>query len=361
MIPLPLMSTTMKLSKITSSATEITADMSPESGGGGGSATLCRWVLTVTLFLAVIAVPLFIFNNTAYPFLVLRDEFFMKNEGENLGRILKEAAMEDKSVIITTLNEAWTTPGSVFDLFLESFRIGNQTRHLVDHLVVVALDQKAYNRCLDLHPHCFALTTGDVDFSGGEKYFMSSDYLKMMWRRILFLRSVLQLGYSFVFTDADIMWFRDPFPRFYKDADFQISCDRFNGNSRDSNNYPNGGFTYVKSNKKTIEFYKLWYLSRKSYPGRHDQDVLNKIKHQTFITKIGLKMRFLSTAYFGGFCETSKDLNQVCTMHANCCVGLDRKVHDLTLMLEDWRKYVSLPVAMERSKPSSWRVPQVCL
>ncbi|KAJ4961653.1 hypothetical protein NE237_021563 [Protea cynaroides] len=356
------MATTMKLSKIISSATEITADMSPESGGGaGGSATLRRRVLTATLFFAAIAVPFFFLNNTAYPFLLLRGSSSMENEGGNLGRILKEAAMEDKSVIITTLNEAWATPGSVFDLFLESFRIGNQTHGLVDHLVVVALDQKAYNRCLELHPHCFLLTTGDVDFSGGEKYFMSPDYLKMMWRRILFLRSVLQLGYNFVFTDADIMWFRDPFPRFYKDADFQISCDRFNGNSLDSNNCPNGGFTYVKSNKRTIEFYKLWYLSRKSYPGLHDQDVLNMIKHQTSITKIGLKMRFLSTTYFGGFCEISKDLNQVCTMHANCCVGLDRKVHDLKLMLEDWRKYVSLPVAMKRSKPSSWRVPQVCL
>ncbi|XP_043717836.1 uncharacterized protein At4g15970-like [Telopea speciosissima] len=305
--------------------------MELESGrgeiGGGRSGDLRRWILT-------------------------------ENKDGKLEKVLKETAMEDNTVIITTLNEAWAHPGSIFDLFLESFQIGNQTRHLLDHLLVVALDQKAYNRCLAVHPHCFALTTKGLDFSGGEKYFMSPDYLKMMWRRILFLHSVLQLGYNFVFTDADIMWFR---PKLYKDADFQISCDRFNGNSSDSENYPNAGFTYVKSNIKTMKFYKFWYLSRKTNPGLHDQDVFNKIKHHAFITIIGLMMRFLSTTYFGGFCETSKDLNQVCTMHANCCAGLDRKIHDLKLMLEDWRGYMALPVDVKRSKPSSWRVPQVCL
>lgn len=29
---------------------------------------------------------------------------------------------------------------------------------------------------------------------------MTADYLKMMWRRIDFLRSVLEMGYNFVFT-----------------------------------------------------------------------------------------------------------------------------------------------------------------
>ena len=32
--------------------------------------------------------------------------------------------MEDKTVIITTLNEAWAAPNTVIDLFLESFRTG---------------------------------------------------------------------------------------------------------------------------------------------------------------------------------------------------------------------------------------------
>lgn len=112
---------------------------------------------------------------------------------------MNNAATEDKTVIITTLNEAWAMPNSIIDLFLESFRIGHHTRRLLNNLVIVALDDKAFRRCLSLHRHCYALSTEGIDFSK-EAYFMTPDYLKMMWKRIDFLRSVLEMGYNFIFT-----------------------------------------------------------------------------------------------------------------------------------------------------------------
>ncbi|MQM02909.1 hypothetical protein Taro_035676 [Colocasia esculenta] len=111
--------------------------------------------------------------------------------------------------------------------------------------------------------------------------------------------------------DADVMWFRDPLPHFYPDGDFQIACDHFVGNSSDLRSILNGGFYYVKSSQRTVEFYKFWFSSREDYPGYHDQDVLNFIKHDQFIRDMGLSMRFLDTAYFGGICEPSKDLNKM--------------------------------------------------
>lgn len=155
------------------------------------------------------------------------------------------------------------------------------------------------------------------------------------------------------------MWLRDPFSRFFPNGDFQIACDNFYGNPLDLNNRPNGGFTYVKSNNRSIEFYKFWYSSRLTYPGKHDQDVLNVIKKHPFIREIGLQIRFLDTVYFGGFCEPSKDLNVVCTMHANCCVGLWKKVHDLNLVLEDWSNFLSLNQT-QRAQSKSWSVPSKC-
>ncbi|CAL5430294.1 unnamed protein product [Camellia sinensis] len=277
----------------------------------------------------------------------------------NLERVLKNAAMRDGTVILTTLNEAWAAPNSILDLFLESFRIGDGTRRLLNHLVIITLDERAFSRCVAVHDHCFSLITEGIDFSR-EAYFMTPEYLRMMWRRIDFLRSVLEMGYNFVFTDADIMWFRDPFPRFYLDADFQIACDHFMGSSYDLENRPNGGFNFVRSNNRSIEFYKFWYSSREVYPESHDQDVLNIIKFDAFVLDIDLKMRFLNTANFGGFCEPSKDLNRVCTMHANCCFGLVNKLHDLRVMLEDWKQYMSLPPSLKRSTLSFWRVPQNC-
>ncbi|WCJ33719.1 Nucleotide-diphospho-sugar transferase family protein [Euphorbia peplus] len=278
---------------------------------------------------------------------------------QNLEMVLKDAAMEDKTVILTTLNEAWAAPNSVIDLFLASFRIGEGTRSLLNHLVIIALDQKAYTRCTEVHNHCFALVTDGIDFRK-EAYFMTSSYLKMMWRRIDFLRSILEMGYNFVFTDADVMWFRDPFPQFYSDADFQIACDHFAGSSDSIENKPNGGFSYVKSNNRSIEFYKFWHSSKETFPGNHDQEVLNRIKNDTFILDLGLKMRFLDTAYFGGLCEPSKDLNLVCTMHANCCLGLESKLHDLKIMLQDWKHFLSLPPSMKTSLVVSWSVPKNC-
>ncbi|XP_047342631.1 uncharacterized protein At4g15970-like [Impatiens glandulifera] len=275
-----------------------------------------------------------------------------------LDRVLKKAAMDDGTVILTTLNEAWAAPNSIIDLFLESFRVGKGTHRLLEHLVIIALDEKAFSRCLAVHMHCFALPTEPGTNFSGEAYFMTHDYLKMMWRRIEFLRSVLEMGYNFLFTDADILWFRDPFPLFNIDADFQIACDHFLGNSNDLNNRPNGGFKFVRSNNRSIEFYKFWYSSQELYPGYHDQDVLNNIKYDDFVIDLGLNMRFLSTAYFGGLCEPSKDLNQVCTMHANCCFGLDNKLNDLKVMLEDWKHFLSLPPSLKKSSLSSWRVPQ---
>lgn len=156
------------------------------------------------------------------------------------------------------------------------------------------------------------------------------------------------------------MWFRDPFTHFYRDADFQIACDYYNGNSWDRNNSPNGGFSYVKSNDRAIKFYKYWYSSRQKFPKENDQDVLNRLKHDPIITEIGLKMRFLDTAFYGGFCQPSRNLNLVCTMHANCCVGLGNKIHDLRIMLDDWRKFKSPANNTQSPSLSSWSVPQNC-
>nr|XP_029117843.1 uncharacterized protein At4g15970 [Elaeis guineensis] len=352
----------------------IAAASSPPDASDAG-----RRCLTALLVIAAVTFPSVVLYRSASPFVPRQpsvrwdpapalvipdidkpiDSVDLDSEDVRLERVLKEAAMEDKTVILTTLNAAWASSGSIIDLFIESFRLGDGTRKLLNHLVIIALDRMAYMRCMFIHFHCFALITDGVDFSA-EKRFMTAGYLNMMWRRIEFLGVVLEKGYNFIFSDADIMWFRDPSPQFYPDGDFQIACDHYTGDATDLENRPNGGFNYVKSNNRSIEFYKFWYSSREKHPGLHDQDVLNFIKYDPFLTEIGVRIRFLSTAYFGGICEPSKDLSKVCTMHANCCIGLGSKIHDLRIMLDDWRNYMSLPPNIKRFRLYSWRVPQNC-
>lgn len=140
-------------------------------------------------------------------------------EAAELRGLLARASMANKTVIITTLNDAWAADNTMIDLYLGSFHRGRNIKHLLQHLVIVTLDQKAHDRCIQLHPHCFRLkTTRGADFTG-EKSFMSEDYLRMMWKRIKFLGIVLEMGYSFVFSVSLIKpfenWFEYAKSKFY--------------------------------------------------------------------------------------------------------------------------------------------------
>ncbi|CAO2813510.1 unnamed protein product [Amaranthus hypochondriacus] len=285
-------------------------------------------------------------------------EQVMKDELYELRKVLEASSTKDKTVILTTLNEAWAAPKSIFDIFLESFKIGNNTYWLLNHLLVIAVDDKAYIYCQKMVSNCYFLKTNESSTMSNEAKFMTPIYLEMMWKRLHFLQTILSLGYNFIFTDTDIMWFRNPLPHFTLDSDFQTSCDRFNGKEFDIRNSPNNGFLFVRSNNRTIKMYKFWLSSRHTYPGLHEQDVFNKIKNGTYIRQLGVKLRFLSTDYFGGFCSPSRDFNKVCTMHANCCVGLGRKIRDLNTTLENWKVYFSSNISTPQS--FHWSVPKHC-
>ena len=94
-------------------------------------------------------------------------------------------------MIITALNEAWVAPNSIFDLFLESFHIGIGTEKYLKHVIGGCVDNKAYERCLHLHPHCYLINATDSDRLSGSKNYMTPGSLKIIWRRMEFLREVL--------------------------------------------------------------------------------------------------------------------------------------------------------------------------
>ncbi|CAL1354575.1 unnamed protein product [Linum trigynum] len=155
------------------------------------------------------------------------------------------------------------------------------------------------------------------------------------------------------------MWFRNPFPRFYKDADFQIACDQYtgrrgDGSSTDRRNRPNGGFTFVRSNVRTLQFYQFWYHARQSFPGMHDQDVLNKIKFDALLDAIGLNVWFLDTAYFGRFCEPARNHARQLLRRAGPQDPRPQR------RAWDWKHYMSLPADSRGSASFTWRAPQRC-
>ncbi|CAF2041508.1 unnamed protein product [Brassica rapa subsp. trilocularis] len=272
----------------------------------------------VLLFITVTISCILVYNSSNNPLMVLspwKINWFSQNQtsfktrepASELERVLMNAAMEDKTVIITALNEAWVAPNSMFDLFLESFHIGIGTEKYLKHVIGVCVDNKAYERCLHLHPHCYLINATDYDQLSGPNNYMTPGYLKLVWRRMEFLREVLALGCRYLVVSRSISSI--------------LSRRRFSDRVR-----PLQG-----------KLLKWRFRGR----GKHDQEVFNLIKRDPFVDQIGIKMRFLDTLHIGTFCEPSKDVNVVNTMHADCCKGLNNKVSYLNAVLRDWKQYLS--------------------
>ncbi|XP_037444509.1 uncharacterized protein At4g15970-like [Triticum dicoccoides] len=280
-------------------------------------------------------------------------------EFRGLAEAVARAATDDRTVIITCVNQAWAAPGSLLDLFLESFRIGDGTARLLPHVLVVAMDPGAHARCLAVHQHCYHYTIPglNIDFAA-LKYFLSKDYLELVWSKLKLQRRILELGYGFLFTDVDIVWLRDPFKHVTAYADMTVSSDVYFGDPDNLGNFPNTGFFHVKPNARTIAMTKLWHGARGKYPGANEQPVFNMMKKQ-MVAELGLRVQYLNPAYVGGFCSYGKDLGKIVTMHANCCVGIGNKIRDLKGVLGDWRNYTRMP-PWERHR-AKWTVPGACI
>ncbi|GAV73397.1 LOW QUALITY PROTEIN: Nucleotid_trans domain-containing protein, partial [Cephalotus follicularis] len=265
----------------------------------------------------------------------------VSNHRDALETALTKASMEHNIVIIAVVNKANVEGDKpMIDMFLDSFWYGKDTQDLVDHLLLVVVDQTTYERCKFLKLHCYKLEIDGVDFDG-EKLYMSKEFIKMMWRRTLFLGDVLKRGYFIIFQDIDVLWLRNPLTRLglNQSIDFHISTDGFNGNKWSGTNPINTRFYMIRSNNKTITLFDDWYARKDNSNRLNEQDVLDNMLHERDF-KLGIKVRFLDALYFSGFCENSKDARYVTTVHANCCRTISAKVGDLTV-LHDWRKFKS--------------------
>ncbi|XP_034203873.1 uncharacterized protein At1g28695-like [Prunus dulcis] len=291
-------------------------------------------------------VVLCIFNQTTdqcQPFTKINTN---SKEDELESALYKASMGTYKTVIVAIVNKAYVEGDNpMLDLFLDGFWHGEDTRGLISQLLLVAVDQTSLERCKFLHLHCHKLEADDPADFEAEKLYMSQDFINMMWRRTLFLKEMLKRGYSFIFTDIDVMWLRNPFPRlisFNESIDLQISTDSFNGDQLSEANPINTGFYMVRSNNRTISLFEKWYAQKNYSTKLKEQDVLNGMMKEGVFRELGLSVRFLDTRYFSGFCEVSRDFKAVTTVHANCCRTIGAKVVDLTAVVHDWKRFKSL-------------------
>jgi len=160
--------------------------------------------------------------------------------------------------------------------------------------------------------------------------------------------------------DVDILWFRNPFERMSVAAHMVTSSDFYFGDPYSPMNLPNTGFLYAKSSQRTVGAFEAWHGAREAFPGKHEQQVLNEIKVELVATR-GLRIQFLDTEHNAGFCNNTRDFNTLYTMHANCCVGLGAKLHDLGNLLQEWRAYRQMDDEDRARGPVRWKVPGICI
>eukprot|EP00850_Spirogloea_muscicola_P003002 SM000011S19180 [mRNA] locus=s11:1234586:1237562:- [translate_table: standard] len=234
-----------------------------------------------------------------------------------LRSVLETAATPDsRIVIVTSFTAAWKP---MLELFLEQLRSSPLTQALIRHLLVLSFDDKGYSYCQKLGLHCYLDTqesaTKKGNYSGAAKVYMTPIYLDMMWRRLELKRDILQLGYNVLFTDTDILWFQDPLPLLQaSQLDIQFACDRWRTDP--AKPAINAGFYFARSNNRTIAFYDHWLEGRTK---ARTSKMLPRCCCQLMTITLPLKL----------------DLTLLVTVHANCCVGMDRKLGPLKRMMED--------------------------
>ncbi|KAF7052520.1 hypothetical protein CFC21_060605 [Triticum aestivum] len=259
---------------------------------------------------------------------------------DELEAALRGAADANRTLIVSVLNKAYAEEGGLLDLFIESLKQGEGTGHLIGHVLLVAMDEPAFRRCSGLGGvRCYLLppaaATNSTNLSS-EQLYMSGGFIRMMWRRIRLLGDILKHGYSFIFTDMDVMWLRNPFPSLNRteEEDLLISTDGFKGRPEDYLGHElNTRFFFVAASNRTAAMFDEWHAAREASEGMKEQDVLNQMKQQGAFRRLGVRVRVLDTARFSGFCQDSQDARQVVTVHANCCRTMRAKVADLKAVL----------------------------
>ena len=166
--------------------------------------------------------------------------------------------------------------------------------------------------------------------------------------------------------DMDVSWLRNPFPRLSTNLtdDLQISTDKFLAGQPPEDQLINTGFYLVRSNNKTIALFETWYAMKNNSEGKKEQDVLIDLMKMGISRQLGIALTTLSTLYFSGFCQDSKDFRAVITVHANCCRTISAKVADLKAVHRDWRRFKAAAATTTTNKtdPASlrWSAHDAC-
>ncbi|CAN0924681.1 Uncharacterized protein At1g28695 [Linum grandiflorum] len=179
--------------------------------------------------------------------------------------------METRTVIVTMIDGESTADSefspaspSTVDNFLDMLRDGEATKQLVDHLVVLTFDPRSFRDCKSVHRHCYFF-----QYSSNSRDL----YRATLQRRNEFLLQVLQLGYNLFYTDAGLLWWKNPLPMFGGEDHISVGCE-FRKEGKE--------YFYLKSGARSIHLFKLWKLVNLIYPQLNNSSLCELRYHAEF-------------------------------------------------------------------------------
>ena len=164
---------------------------------------------------------------------------------------------------------------------------------------------------------------------GGAAIYNTTAFLAKMNVRTHYTLRALELGYSILQTDADMVYYKDPFP--YFDC---TKCNMEALQDRGVTGYINAGFLYIRANKVTVDFYRAMYDKSMREPTSEDQDNLNVIMREKAVAyrTLDTKQFMRGCAYYNGwkakryFKSSAAGCPECVVVHNNCIVSTPAKV-----------------------------------
>ena len=165
-------------------------------------------------------------------------------------KTLLNKANSDKPLIVMTCNKGQSE-------LLVNFVCSTKARNLESNQIILfATDKETEKLCQDLGlPYCYydPVLFGDIPKDAAE-WFADGIFTKIMKAKVYCVHLILTLGYSVLFQDVDVIWYKNPLDYFEThdkkwDLVFQDDGAR---TPRYAPYSPNSGFYFIRHNPKTL-------------------------------------------------------------------------------------------------------------
>ena len=132
------------------------------------------------------------------------------------------------------------------------------------------------------------------NISGRAAAYDTKEFLAKMNVRTKYTLRALELGYSILQTDTDVIYFKDPFPHFF-------NCTKCHFVALEDGRFDriNAGFVYIRASSITLDVYREMYRWSIMNPRSEDQSNLNSLlKNKTVAFQMLDTNKFLCGKYY---------------------------------------------------------------